>query len=92
MNIKFSLFEQESERLVKARARSYSIEILSADDPQVSVTEIIEENNETITVVLSKRRRWIFSVFAYGCQQHPVSITKELSESNCHYPIKKVHN
>ena len=76
------MYEQESERLVKARARSYSIEIVSTDDPQASVSETIGESGNRVAVLLSKRQHWTYTVFAYGCQIHPVSITSEISESS----------
>ena len=76
------MHEQESERLVKARARSYSIEIVSADNPQISVSKDIGERENSVSVLLSKRQRWTYTVFAYGCQLHPVSITNEISESS----------
>ena len=78
---KLSMYEQESERLVKARARSHSIEIVSADDPQASVSKIIAASGDRVAVLLNKRQRWTYTVFAYGCQIHPVSITSEISES-----------
>ena len=74
------VIEQESERLVKAQARSYSIEIVSVDDPQISVSEVISEGADRVAVLLNKRRRWTYTVFAYGCQLHPVSITNMISE------------
>ncbi len=77
--MQLSIFEQESERLVKARARSYSIEITSADGPQ-TVSEVFGESGERVAVLLDKRQRWTYTVYAYDCQLHPVSITKELSE------------
>ena len=76
------LYEQESERTVKARARSYSIEIVSTDDPRASVSEIIGESGDRVALLLNKRQHWTYTVFAYGCQMHPVSITSEISESN----------
>ena len=79
----FTLYKQEAERLVKARARSYSIEIEAIDDPQASVSVLFNDNAETITVVLPERQRWTYSTFAYGCQLHPVSVTKEMSKSSC---------
>ena len=75
-----SHYEQESERLVKARASSYSIEIVSVDGPEI-VSEIFGESGERVAVLLSKRKRWTYTVFAYGCRLHPVSTTKEISES-----------
>ena len=78
-----TLYKQEAERLVKARARSYSIEIESMDDPQDSVSELFSDNEETITVILPERQTWTYSSFAYGCQLHPVSVTKEMSMSSC---------
>ena len=78
--ISVSYYEQESERLIKARARSYSIEIVSVDGSGI-VSEIFGESGERVVVLLSKRKRWTYTVFAYGCQLHPVSTTKEISES-----------
>ena len=68
--------------MVKARASLYSIEIVSVDGSE-TVSEIFGESGERVAVLLSKRKRWTYAVFAYGCQLHPVSITKELiSESS----------
>ena len=66
---------------MKARARLYSIEIVSTDDPQTSVSaEVIGEGGDRVSVLLNKRKRWTYTVFAYGCQLHPVSITNMISE------------
>ena len=66
---------------MKARARSYSIEIVSTDDPQTSVSaEVVGEGGDRVSVLLNKRKRWTYTVFAYGCQLHPVSITNMISE------------
>ena len=67
--------------MIKARARSYSIEIISVDGSEI-VSESFGESRERVTVLLNKRKRWMYTVFAYGCQLHPVSATKEISESN----------
>ena len=75
------MYEQKSERLVKARASSYSIEIVSVDSPEI-VSEIFGESGERVAVLLSKRKQWTYTVFAYGCQLHPVSTTKEIGESS----------
>ena len=65
---------------MKARARSYSIEIVSTDDPRTSVSEVVGEGGDRVTVLLNKRQRWTYTVFAYECQLHPVSITNMISE------------
>ena len=81
LDVHVCIYEQESERLIKARARSYSIEIISVDGSEI-VSEIFEESREGVVVLLSKRKQWTYTVFAYGYQLHPVSATKEISESN----------
>ena len=63
---------------MKAHARWFSLNI---DSSQVSISEVICENDDNVTVVLPKSQIWRDRVFAYGCQQHPVTSTMEISMS-----------
>ena len=74
---------QDSNNLLPS---TYTLLLVPVDDPDNSMFVETANPNQgldtmlTLNIKLKSRCLWTYSVFAYGCMQHPITAASELSK------------